>query len=132
MNSATRTSTDVVLIHPEYRAIIELTAALGESRFNVISVISHDVPNAALDMARTAPDAMIIGLQGSESIVELRQALEASPRTRCVLLVPEKPPSAALARMAAAHGAAILWQEELPVVVVSTLVSLLAQGVGAR
>ncbi len=131
MNESRRHTADVVVIHPGYRETIALTARLGENRFNVMSVISQDVPKASLELARTAPDAMIVGLRGSESVVELREVLQASVGTRFVILVPDMPPSAALARLAAAHGAAILWEEEQPVVVVSTLISLLAQGIGA-
>ena len=71
------------------------------------------------------PQTAVVLLDGDENVVDLRELLEVSPETACVLLSPRFPPSTALARVVDACGGAILRQEELPLLVVATLTAML-------
>ena len=67
----------------------------------------------------------VIMLDGSENIVELTTLLTSHSATRFVFLAPAFPPSAALARVVASHGGAVLAADETPIVVAATLIAML-------
>ena len=80
--------------------------------------------------AEQQPASIVYAMTGLENVVEVRNLIESSPSTRFVLLAPEFPPSAALARIVNARGGVLLWAEESPIVVASTLVAMLAAAGG--
>jgi hypothetical protein len=96
-------------------------------RYKVTAVDSLRAIDSAPPVARSRPLAMIVSLDGSENVVEIRSLLIAAPDTRFLFLAPQMPPRAPVARILNAHAAAILQQDEPPIVVVSTLVALLSQ-----
>jgi hypothetical protein len=67
----------------------------------------------------------LIVLDGTENLADVRSLLAAHRDTRFLFLAPDYPPTAALARVVAAHGGAVLPKSEAPVVVAATLVAML-------
>ncbi len=122
-----RLTDQIVIVHGDYHALMELTVALSEMRYRVTSAESRTALDTARQLARIDPAAMVVALDGSENVAEMRALLSIGRWTKFVFLVPEMPPHAALARVVNAHGSAILWKEESPVVIAATLVALLAQ-----
>ncbi len=115
----------LVVVHYDYRALMRLTAALGEMRYSVISAESEDVLPTALRLANDQPAAMIVGLRGDENVADIRELLAKASNKGVLFLVREPPPRAALARVINAYGSAILREDEAPIVMASTLVALL-------
>ena len=116
----------LVIVHYDYRALMRLTAALGEMRYDVTSAESPDVLQTALRLTKDEPASMILGLRGNENVVDVRELLCAASEydVRLLFLVREPPPRAPLARVVRAHGAAILGEGEAPIVIASTLVAM--------
>ena len=81
----------------------------------------------ALQLVAHWPKAMLVMLDGSENLVDVRALLSSSPETRFVFIVPQMPPRAALARVVREHGGVILSRSDAPIVVVATLVASLAE-----
>ena len=119
-------SDEVVIVHTNPRAMMSLSAALAGMRYKVTAVDARRAIDAAEPLARRGPLAIIVSLDGSENVVEIRSLLMAAPDTRFLFLASQMPPRAPMARILNAQGATILHQNEAPVVIVSTLVALLS------
>jgi DNA-binding NarL/FixJ family response regulator len=117
---------EIIIVHSDTAALMRLTHALAAMRYNVTAAPASRAIDTARRVARRAPDAVVVGLDGDENIAELRALMSASSRTRFVLLLPSMPPRAALSRAVGAHGSAVLARDAAPVVVGATLVALLA------
>ena len=118
-------SDEVVIVHTDPRAMMRLTAALAGMGYKVTAVDAVRPIDTARSVGLRGPLAIIVSLDGSENVVDIRSLLAAAPQTRFLFLAPQMPPRAAVARILNAHAAAILHQDEAPVVAVSTLVALL-------
>jgi hypothetical protein len=120
-------SSNVCLVDDDHARAMTLAMRLAATRYPVtIADTALGVLRSATRCAARQPAAIVYAMTGLENVVEMRSLLEASAATRFVLLVPEFPPSAALARIVNAHGGLLLWAEESPLVVASTLVVMLA------
>lgn len=126
MQRQARTAEEIVVVHSDYSGLMKLTVALGEMRYRVTSAESKTALRTARRMTAIDPAAMIIALDGTENVAEIRELLAMSGRTKFVFLADAMPPHAALARVVNGHGSTIISRDEAPVVIVSTLVALLA------
>jgi len=95
------------------------------------SVSTHLVatPRALRDLASASLPrihVVVLALDGSENIAEMRTILDTHPGSRFVFLTPEYPPAPAVARVCAQHGAVLFPCEEEPIVVGATIVAMLA------
>jgi hypothetical protein len=117
---------DVVLVGAHVDRLIALSLALGARAYEVTIVRSDEPLVDALNYPGS-PAAMVLSLAGHENVADRRALLSAHPTTRCLLLTPHRPPSAALARIVRAHGDVILPVDEPDVVVVATLIAVNAK-----
>ncbi len=115
-----------VLIVAREDALIQLTLAFRGTPYDVTAVEPVSLLRGARRVAERHPAAMVVALDGSENVSDIRALLAASPDTCFVLLVPEMPPRAAMARLAKMFRAAILSAREPPIVVVATMIALLS------
>ena len=121
----------IVVVHSDYAELMKLTFALGEMRFAVTSSHAQRSLRRALQLAELGPVALVVSLDGAETVTDVRELLTKAAPSPALLLSPRMPPRPAMARIINEHGGAILARGDAPVVVVSTLVSLLAQHAGA-
>ena len=120
-------SNTVFLVDDDHARAMTLAMRLAATRYPVTVADTVLGPlRSARRCAAQQPAAIVYAMTGLENVVEVRNLLEASAATRFVLLAPEFPPSAALARIVNARGGVLLWAEESPLVVASTLVAMLA------
>lgn len=118
----------IAIVAHDDAKLMRLVVAFGQMGYSVSASESHAIMGTARDVVRTSPAAMVVVLAGTENIVEIRELLTAGPATRFLFLMPDMPPTAALARLLNAHGAAVLARDDPSLVIVSTLVALLANG----
>jgi hypothetical protein len=116
---------EIVVVHTDQRALMDLTAALAGMRYKVVAIDAMRAIRTAERVAARQPVAMILSLDGKENVAEIRALTETAPETKFLFLVPQMPPRAAVARIVNAHGSAILGHDEPAIVVVGTLVALL-------
>jgi ActR/RegA family two-component response regulator len=116
----------LLLTGEDIAALAAITAVLDPR-----SIATHlvEMPRALRHLAR-APlprvDVVVLALDGSENIAEMRTILDMHPDARFVFLTPDYPPSPAVARVCAQHGAVVFPCEEEPIVVGATIVAMLA------
>ncbi len=120
-------SGEVVIVQTDPAAMMRLSAALASMRYKVTAIDALRAIDAARSFAEGGALSMIVALDGSENVLEIRSLLGAATGTHFLFLAPEMPPRAPVARILNAYGAAILHHDEAPVVVVSTLVALLSR-----
>jgi hypothetical protein len=118
---------EVLIIDTDIRRLMQLVVAFRGTPYSVSAVESIRSVGTAARMAARDPDALVVRLDGRENVVEIRTLLESCPGTRLLFLVPEMPPSAAVARVVRSCGGAILAASESAIVVVATVVSLLTR-----
>lgn len=118
---------EIAIVHSDPRALMTLAIALRGLRIRVTAVDPIRPITAAHRTAKRQPAAMIVSLDGDESIVEIREMLLSAPRTRFILLARPVPAPPTLARIVNGHGSTIVSQEESPIVVVATLIALLTE-----
>lgn len=123
-------SDQIVVVHNDYAEMMKLTVALGEMRYRVTSAHATRALRRAVQLARLRPRALVVSLDGTENVTDVRELVETAAPV--LLLSPRMPPRPAMARMVAEQGGAILARGESALVVVSTLVSLLAQHSGVE
>ncbi len=116
---------EVVIISGDQQALMSLTVAFQGTPYEITSVEPVRTMRTATRLAARRPAAMIVSLDGTENVAEMRALLATSPETRFVFLVQQMPPRAALARVVNASGSVILGCRETPIVIVATLVALL-------
>ncbi len=116
----------IVLVGPALSPLMRLTLPFSEMRYGVTTIEAERPLRTARRWLRTMPAAMIVVIEGDENVADVRALLEASADARCLFLIPELPPRAALARIVATHGGAIVGSEESAAVIAGTLVALLA------
>jgi hypothetical protein len=119
-------SSEVVIVAPTERALMQLTVAFRGTPYDVTAVEPVRLLRTAKRLAERHPAAMVVSLDGTENVADIRALLAASPATRFLFLAPQMPPRAALSRVVHAFGGEILSADEAPIVVVATLVALLA------
>jgi hypothetical protein len=125
MTHAPALTDEIVVVHTDQQALMDLTAALAGMRYKVVAIDTIRAIRSAERVAERQPMAMIVSLEGTENVAEIRALIRSAPDTKFLFLVPHMPPRAAMARIVNEHGSAILAQDEPPVVVVGTLVALL-------
>jgi hypothetical protein len=111
----------------DYEILMELAIGLRSAPYSVTVAESARPLARALQLVAHWPKAMLVMLEGPENVVDVRALLSSSPETRFVLVVPEMPPRAPLARVVREYGGVILSRRDAPIVVVATLVALLAK-----
>ncbi len=121
----------IVVVHSDYAELMKLTFALGEMRFSVTSSHAQRALRRAQKLAGLGPLALVVSLNGAETVIDVRELVSAAAPSRVLFLAPRMPPRPAMARIVNEHGGAFLSRADSPIVVVSTLVSLLAQRSGA-
>lgn len=120
-------SKTVYLVDEDRARAMALAMRLAATRYHVtVGDAAFGGLRCVRRCAAKRPAAIVYAMSGLENVVEMRNLMERSPTTRFVLLAPDFPPSAALARIVNAAGSVLLWAEEAPVVVASTLVAMLA------
>ena len=116
----------ILLAGEEIAALAAITAVLDPR-----SIATHllETPRALRYLAR-APlprvDVVVLALDGSENIAEMRTILETHAGVRFVFLAAHYPPSPAVARVCAQHSAVVFLREEDAIVVGVTIVAILA------
>jgi CheY-like chemotaxis protein len=118
---------NVILVGDDYEILMELAIGLRSTPYSVTVAESARPLARALQLAAHWPKAMLVMLEGMENAVDVRALLSSSPETKFVLVVPQMPPRAPLARVVREYGGAILSRRDAPIVVVATLVALLAR-----
>ena len=122
----------IVVVHSDYAELMKLTVALGEMRYHVTSAHATRALRRALQLAALVPRALVVSLDGKETVTDVRDLVTRAAPAPALLLSPRMPPRPAMARIVNEHGGAILARGESPIVVVSTLVSLIAQRSGVE
>jgi hypothetical protein len=117
---------EVIIIESDRRDLMELVVAFRGTPYRVTAVESVAPLRAAREMAPRSAAALIIKLDGKENVVEVRGLIESCTGTRLLFLVPDMPPSAAIARMVRASGGALLAASEAGIVIVATLIGMLS------
>jgi hypothetical protein len=117
---------DLILVDANLDALAMWAAALRGTHFSVSLVEAVEPTQTARRMAALRPAAILVGLSGDESVVDLRNLLDTCTETRVLLLAPRMPVRAAFARVADRSRAVILSREEPPIVIASTVVAILA------
>ena len=118
----------IALVDSDCAELMRLAVAFGQMGYSVSAAESRAITSTARDIVRTSPAAMVVALSGTENVVEIRELLTTAPTTRFLFLLQDMPPTAALARLINAHGAAALAKDDPSLLVVSTLVAMLARG----
>jgi CheY-like chemotaxis protein len=118
---------NVILVGDDYEILMELAIGLRSTPYSVTVAESARPLARALQLVAHWPKAMLVMLEGMENAVDVRALLSSSPETRFVLVVPQMPPRAPLARVVREYGGVILSRRDAPIVVVATLVALLAR-----
>jgi len=121
----------VILVGNDYKTLMEVAVGLHGTPYAVTVAESARPLARALQLVTHWPKAMLVTLNGLENVVDVRALLSSSPGTRFVLIVPQMPPRASLARVVREHGGVILACSDAPIVVVATLVALLAETAAA-
>ena len=119
-------SSEVVIVAVAERALMQLTLAFRGTPYHVTAVEPVRLLRTAKRLAGRHPAAMVVSLDGSENVADIRALLSTSPATRFVFLAPEMPPRAALSRIVKDSGAAIMSAAEAPIVIVATTIALLS------
>jgi hypothetical protein len=117
---------EIIIIESDRRGLMELVVAFRGTPYRVTAVESAAPLRTAREMASRDAAALVIKLDGKENVVEMRALIEACGDTRLLFLVPQMPPSAAIARIVRASGGALLAASEAGIVVVATLIGLLS------
>jgi len=117
---------EVVIVDGDDRALFRLATAFQGTPYQITAVEPARTIRTAMRLAQRSPAAMVVSLEGTENIAEIRALFEASTRTRFLLLVPSMPPSAALSRIVHTCGAGILSSHDAPIVIVASLIALMA------
>ncbi|MBI2723542.1 MAG: hypothetical protein HYX50_00625 [Chloroflexi bacterium] len=117
---------ELVIIHHLERPLMRLATAFSEMGYQTTAVDSTRSIRSARRLAERTPAAMIISLDGTENVAELRELVSPPRTTTFVFLLAAMPPRAALARLLAECGSAALSQSESPIVIAATLIGLSA------
>src|SRR5512140_3399074 len=107
----------IVVVHSDYPELMKITFALGEMRFAVTSSHAQRSLRRALQLAELGPVALVVSLDGAETVTDVRELLAKAAPSPALLLSPRMPPRPAMARIASEHGGAILARGESPLVV---------------
>ena len=121
---------EVIIVERSGQALMDLVLAFRGTPYEITAVESDRPLQAATRVAPRHPAAIVVALEGTENVVEVRGMLDAAEPSRVLFLVPAMPPRPAMARIVNDRSGAILARGESPLVVVSTLVSLVAQRSG--
>jgi hypothetical protein len=116
----------VVLVGADFDRLLGLSLAIGASAYEV-TILRSDDPLPDARNCPGAPAVMLVSLAGRENVADIRALLSVRSETRFLLLTPDHPPRAALARIVRAHGDVILSVDEPDVVVVATLIAINAK-----
>jgi hypothetical protein len=118
---------NVILVGDNYELLMELAVGLRGTSYTVTVAESERPLARASQLVAHWPKAMLVMLDGLETVVDVRAFLSISPETRFMFIVPQMPPGAWLARVVREYGGAIVSRSDAPIVVVAALVALLAE-----
>lgn len=99
--------------------------------YEITAIETSNAVDAVRALVHRNVAVMIVELNGLESPVDLRELLS-DAGCRCVLMVRDMPPRAAIARIAHSADAVILPAVEAPIVVVATLIAMLREESAVR
>jgi hypothetical protein len=116
---------EIVLAGPDVGRLIDLSIALRGKQYEVSILHAHQPLAEAMKQHR-APAMMVIATCEHENVADLRALLSRWPETAVVVLTPDRPPGAAIARIVRSFGGAVLPADEPNVVVVATVIALAA------
>lgn len=120
------TRPNVLMVGPYAEMVPILNAVLSAGNF-AITVCEAMHLDAVHRLISDDTDAAIVFLTDRHSAVDIRELVQQRPDVRLLLVIPTKPPRAAIARVANEIGAAIVSYDEGPLIIVATLFSMLAQ-----
>ena len=118
---------EVLLAGNDLSALVRIMVELGPSSIRPTIVEARRPLRALTRAPADSADIGIVALDGRENVGELYELFRSHPGTRFVLLAPNYPPDAALARAAQKHRSVFLSQREPSVVVAATVVALMTQ-----
>jgi hypothetical protein len=118
---------EVVFIGSAFDRMLALSVALQGKNCDVTVIRARKTALGEAMACGLHPTAMLVTLDGTETVTEVRELMSALPETRILCVTPARPPSAALARIVRAHGGAILSADDADVVVVATLIAMSAK-----
>ena len=116
---------EILIAVQDSRVGMRLSVALSHAGYDLTVIHGRDAFQAALATTSDSIAAMIVGLDGRETTVDLRSLFRAHPKSACILLAAELPPHAAVTRIAQEAGALIFAIDEQPIVIEATLVAML-------
>jgi hypothetical protein len=114
---------NLIIAGPRLDALMDLALQLVGTA--TPTVLEAARPVDALLSRPAHAEAAVVYLEGGENVADLRALFASHDGTRFLLLAPSFPPHAAVARVVAEHGGAVLPDGESSVVIAATLVALL-------
>jgi hypothetical protein len=119
---------EILIAIQDAHVAARLSVALSHTGYDLTVVHGRHAFQAARASASDSVVAMILGLDGRETPLDLRDLFNSLPGCAFILLVAEMPPRSAVARIADEARAAILPVNEAAIVIEATVVAML----GAR
>jgi hypothetical protein len=116
---------EIVLAGPDVGQLIDLSLALRGKQYEVSILHAHQ-PLAEVMKQHRAPAAIVMVMCERENVADLRALMSRWPTTAVLVLTPDRPPAAAIARIVRSFGCAVLPADEPNVVVVATVIALAA------
>jgi hypothetical protein len=118
--------THLLLLGKDLARLVEISANLNPKEYAHVIAQSHYPLEYLMGTFRTKPEVAIVEMTGKENVVELHEALHQHLSTAFLFLVPEMPPSAAIAKVVGQRGV-FLDRGESAVSISATAVALVHQ-----
>ena len=120
------TKTHVLLVGRQLARLVEISARLNPREYAHVIAQSHMPLEYLLGSFRTQPEVAIVELTGREGVVEFEDVVRQNVSTSFIFLVPEMPPSAAIAKATGSRGI-FLDRDESALSISAAIVALLLQ-----
>jgi hypothetical protein len=114
---------EIILAGTDLDRLAALSVALSGKQYDV-TIVQGQAPVADVLRLQARPTALLVALNGSENVVDVRTLVSRLNGAAILLLTPDRPPSAALARIVRSAGGAILPANEPDIVIIATLVAM--------
>ncbi|MEX1254068.1 MAG: hypothetical protein WEE64_06985 [Dehalococcoidia bacterium] len=119
-------SSEVVIIGQRMEDLIAVSTRLRPGTRRQTLLQTRDVVRSAQRVVARAPGALVLFLTERDNLADLRTLL-ASTEARVLMIAPQSPPHASLARLAAEYEAGICGKDDATAVREAMLVALIAQ-----
>ena len=114
---------EIILAGTDLDRLAALSVALSGKQYDV-TIVQGQEPVADVLRLQAKPTALLVALNGSENVVDVRTLVSRFNGAAILLLTPDRPPSAAFARIVRSAGGAILPVDEPDIVIIATLVAM--------